>query len=263
MWTTGELKSRARLALAHSYWEGVVVVLLIGLISGAISVVAFIPLAPLAAVFFLSAPLTVGLCFYFMRSRTSEPVVKNMFFPFQANIYMKIVGAMAWKYLFLFLWLLIPMGSLVVALIKGSFTLLAANMHDLYTGADNLAHDVPFLIVCLFIYVAGFVIVTIKTISYSMTEFILTDNPMLPYNRALSLSIAMTNGHKGHIFLLYLSFIGWYALVLLTCGLGMIFLSPYLMSTQAELYVKLRENAIYNGLCVKEELNLFDAPPGI
>lgn len=47
----------------------------------------------------------------------------------------------------------------------------------------------------------------IKAISYIMMPFILADNPQIGYDRALKLSMAMTKGHKGAIFVLALSFI--------------------------------------------------------
>ena len=42
------------------------------------------------------------------------------------------------------------------------------------------------------------------------------------------------HGEKWHLFLLQLSFIGWYLLCLPTFGLGILFLTPYYMATMAE-----------------------------
>ena len=49
------------------------------------------------------------------------------------------------------------------------------------------------------------VIATVKSLSYSMVPYILTDNPAIGYSRALKLSIAMTHGHKWRMFVLGLS----------------------------------------------------------
>ncbi len=81
-----------------------------------------------------------------------------------------------------------------------------------------------FLFLWALIPVAGIVLVIIKGIAYSMTPFILADNPQIGYGRTLKLSIAMTNGHKGAIFVLYLSFLGWYILGMLCFGIGLLFL---------------------------------------
>lgn len=76
--------------------------------------------------------------------------------------------------------------------------------------------------------------------AYSMVPYLLAENPALDYRRALSLSKDMTQGHKWEIFVLELSFIGWFLLGALACGLGTLFVNPYYHSTRAQLYVALR-----------------------
>jgi hypothetical protein len=39
-------------------------------------------------------------------------------------------------------------------------------------------------------------------------------------------------------------------------GIGTFFVNPYIDSTLAELYLKFRKDALRNGLCTYEELNL-------
>ena len=68
-------------------------------------------------------------------------------------------------------------------------------------------------------------------------------------------------GKKGSIFVLDLSFIGWYLLGALCLGLGHLFVNPYYEATRAELYIFLRERAIQNGLIDPRELNLYTNPP--
>ena len=46
----------------------------------------------------------------------------------------------------------------------------------------------------------------------------------------------MTYGHKWDMFLLDLSFLGWYLLGLLFFGIGSIFVYPYEEATYAKLY---------------------------
>jgi uncharacterized membrane protein len=42
------------------------------------------------------------------------------------------------------------------------------------------------------------------------------------------------------LFMLYLSFIGWYLLALLTFGIGYIFLEPYVQQSVANFYEDLK-----------------------
>lgn len=94
----------------------------------------------------------------------------------------------------------------------------------------------------------------VKGYAYSMVPYLLTDNPNMSYGRALKLSMDMTRGEKGDIFVLDLSFIGWYLLGLMACGIGIIFVTPYYFATKAELYLALRHKALQQGLCSYEEL---------
>lgn len=55
----------------------------------------------------------------------------------------------------------------------------------------------------------------VKTYSYAMTPFILSENPDMPANEAITASRELMDGHKWDLFCLYLSFIGWNILVIL------------------------------------------------
>lgn len=94
----------------------------------------------------------------------------------------------------------------------------------------------------------------IKSYAYSMVPYILADNPNIGSSRALELSSQMTEGHKFNIWVLELSFIGWYILGLILFYVGIFFVKPYENATKAELYLVLRQNALDNGYCLPEEL---------
>lgn len=87
----------------------------------------------------------------------------------------------------------------------------------------------------------------IKTYSYSMVPFILAENPDIPSDDAIKLSITIMNGHKCESFKLHLSFIGWEILGIFTFNLSRLFYSnAYNVSTYSEYYVYLRNLAIKN-----------------
>lgn len=93
----------------------------------------------------------------------------------------------------------------------------------------------------------------IKGISYSMSFYLVADNPKIGAKNALNYSKKMTKGHKGEIFFLILSFSGWFFLSILTCGLGFLWLTPYFNITFAFYYDQLKERSIANGICTAEE----------
>lgn len=96
----------------------------------------------------------------------------------------------------------------------------------------------------------------VKSYAYSMVPYILTDNPEIGHERALELSNEMTRGHKWEMFVLDLSFIGWYILGALAFGIGTLFVNPYVDSTKAQLYLTLRKIAVGAHICSSDELNL-------
>ena len=83
----------------------------------------------------------------------------------------------------------------------------------------------------------------IKAFSYAMTSYILKDNPEIKNNEAIEKSMQMMQGHKMDLFLLYLSFIGWAILSVLTLGIGFIFLTPYVNAAVSHFYEDLKEEA--------------------
>lgn len=91
--------------------------------------------------------------------------------------------------------------------------------------------------------------------------YLLAENPYMSYKRAKELSKALTYGEKMEIFVLDLSFIGWYLLGYLTCSLGIYFLLPYVQATMAELYSAARAKAFAMGISGEEELSGFTVYP--
>ena len=82
----------------------------------------------------------------------------------------------------------------------------------------------------------------IKSYSYSMTEFLLKDNPGMSGEEAICESMRLMQGHKMQLFLLDLSMIGWLILSCLTLGIGFLFLIPYMYSAHAHFYEDLKDN---------------------
>ena len=51
----------------------------------------------------------------------------------------------------------------------------------------------------------------------------------------------MTNGYKMDIFVLYLSFVGWYFLIVITLGVAGLYAAPYFNMTMTQLYLYLKK----------------------
>ena len=81
----------------------------------------------------------------------------------------------------------------------------------------------------------------IKAYAYAMTPYIMKDQPELSAVDCIDRSMSMMNGYKWKLFLLDLSFIGWALLCILTLGIGMLWLNPYVYCSRAQFYEELKQ----------------------
>lgn len=79
----------------------------------------------------------------------------------------------------------------------------------------------------------------IAAIAYSQVFYILAENPEMDVMDILRKSKEMMFGYKSKFFLLYLSFIGWALLSIITCGIGYLFLLPYLRTAFTIFYLNI------------------------
>lgn len=126
----------------------------------------------------------------------------------------------------------------------------AAN-YGRYLGAGVLVKIYTYLWSLLFI-VPGI----IKGIAYSMTPYIMHENPNISPSDAITLSRAMTRGHRWELFKVKFSFFFWYMLISLTLGIGSIYIVPYIETAYAMCYEILRQNAIDTGIASPESFGI-------
>lgn len=76
----------------------------------------------------------------------------------------------------------------------------------------------------------------VKSYAYAMTPFIMAENPDMSASEAIDTSVQLMDGHKGELFTLDLTFIGWGLLAALTLNLGNLALNPYRNAAYAAFY---------------------------
>ena len=81
----------------------------------------------------------------------------------------------------------------------------------------------------------------IKAYEYRMIPFLLAEHPDMSKEDAFAISKNLMTGEKWNAFVLDLSFILWYLLSAITCGIVAIFyVNPYVLQTNAALYEALK-----------------------
>lgn len=86
----------------------------------------------------------------------------------------------------------------------------------------------------------------IKAYSYCFAPYISMDNDELTAEECINESMKLTNGYKMKLFLLDLSFIGWYLLCIVTLGIAILWVVPYHEAARIALYedIKAQPQAI-------------------
>lgn len=116
-----------------------------------------------------------------------------------------------------------------------------SRMFDGYKDFSRIFTTVLLTQIYILLWILLFIIPgIIKSLSYAMTPFVLRDNPEMKNNAAIELSMKMMDGHKGELFWLYLTFIGWGILCILTLGIGYFWLAPYMQASMAQFYEEVK-----------------------
>ena len=110
----------------------------------------------------------------------------------------------------------------------------------LFDGFKNfLSAFLLALINAIFIFLWSLLLIIpgiIKAYAYSMSTYILADNPSIGVNEARERSIQMMKGNKWRLFCLHCSFIGWLILCVLTFGILTLWVTPYMQVAVSEFY---------------------------
>lgn len=80
----------------------------------------------------------------------------------------------------------------------------------------------------------------VKSYAYSMASYIQQESEDKNWRSCLDRSSDMMNGYKGKLFLLDLSFIGWYIVGALCLGIGLLWVGVYHSMARAHFYEELK-----------------------
>jgi uncharacterized membrane protein len=110
----------------------------------------------------------------------------------------------------------------------------------LFLGFNHFATAlVTYLLLLLYIFLWMLLLIVpgiIAALGYSMTFYILADDPVQKPRDALKKSKSMMDGHKEKLFYLCLRFFLLAILCILTLGIGFLWLIPYIHVTMANFY---------------------------
>jgi len=119
------------------------------------------------------------------------------------------------------------------------------DINDIFAGFKQFVQAVIASFLILLIVLIGYALLIVPGIiawlGLSQTYFIMADSPGISATDAMRQSWSLTEGHRMDFFMLGLSFFGWILLALLfTCGIGLLWVIPYMYVSYSHFYIKIK-----------------------
>jgi uncharacterized membrane protein len=115
-----------------------------------------------------------------------------------------------------------------------------ARIEQIFNGFNYFSNAlITYLLLVLYVFLWSLLLIVpgiIAALGYSMTFYILADDPTVKPQDALKKSKSMMDGHKEKLFYLCLRFFLLAILCILTLGIGFLWLIPYVHVTMAKFY---------------------------
>jgi uncharacterized membrane protein len=115
-----------------------------------------------------------------------------------------------------------------------------ARLEEIFLGFNNFGTAlITYLLLLLYIFLWTLLLIVpgiIAALGYSLTFYILADDPNIKPQDALKKSKSMMDGYKEKLFYLSLRFLLLAILCILTLGIGFLWLIPYVHVTMAKFY---------------------------
>lgn len=229
-----QIRANARQSLTGKWGKAVLMILAYMLIVWVISFVCgLIPGIGPIVLFVISTPISYGLIASFMKLKRGEEVGYVEFLSNGFSAFGKVwavVGNTILK-------MILPVCLLVISIIVMTFGLTGSVVSGIALESSSGMAGFGFLgIIGMFGYLASLVYVVVKGYLYSLTNYILFDNPDMTGKQIVEESERLMRGHRWNFFWLGLSFIGWAILSVFTLYIGMLWLLPYMMVAQVCFY---------------------------
>lgn len=117
---------------------------------------------------------------------------------------------------------------------------------DIFSGFQSLLKATGLYLLLFIIIFVGILLLVIPGIifsfMFSQVFYILADDNSKSIIQCLKESSAMMKGHKFEYFVLTLSFLGWIILGIITLGIGLLWVMPYMNVTLATYYLKVKNS---------------------
>lgn len=231
MWNRAELKMRGNMAFKKNYVSAVVVALLMG-IFGTVSGESSARRVSENSDIYSGNLFNVGMITELLAGIATVVILIVLVAKVFVGNLLKMGG---YRFFILNQTAQPGIGTLLDGFRSGHYVNIVLTMflRDLFTALWSLLLVVPGIV---------------KHYEYLMVPYIIAENPAMDYKEAFQISKQMMDGEKMEAFIMDLSFLGWYLLSAVTCGLLAIFyVNPYVQASFAEMYTFNKQKAYQEG----------------
>ena len=231
MWNRAELKMRGNMAFKKNYVSAVVVALLMG-IFGTVSGESSARRVSENSDIYSGNLFNVGMITGLLAGIATVVILIVLVAKVFVGNLLKMGG---YRFFILNQTAQPGIGTLLDGFRSGHYVNIVLTMflRDLFTTLWSLLLVVPGIV---------------KHYEYLMVPYIIAENPEMDYKEAFQISKQMMDGEKMEAFIMDLSFLGWYLLSAVTCGLLAIFyVNPYVQASFAEMYTFNKQKAYQEG----------------
>ena len=231
MWNRAELKMRGNMAFKKNYVSAVVVALLMG-IFGTVSGESSARRVSENSDIYSGNLFNVGMITGLLAGIATVVILIVLVAKVFVGNLLKMGG---YRFFILNQTAQPGIGTLLDGFRYGHYVNIVLTMflRDLFTALWSLLLVVPGIV---------------KHYEYLMVPYIIAENPAMDYKEAFQISKQMMDGEKMEAFIMDLSFLGWYLLSAVTCGLLAIFyVNPYVQASFAEMYTFNKQKAYQEG----------------
>lgn len=239
-----QIRANARESLTGKWGKAALMILVYGIIVCVINYLAFlIPVVGPILITVISMPISYGLIVSFMKLKRGEEVGNVGFLSSGFSAFGKVWGVFGNTVLKMILpiCLLIIFIILMVVSTRGA---ISSTVKYLYTPSTGVGFTAGFGVlgfISFIGYFASLIYVIVKGYLYSLSYYILADNPNMSGKEIVEESERLMKGHRWSYVWLGFTFIGWAFLAAFTFGIGMFWLMPYMMVAAICFYEELAE----------------------
>lgn len=247
--SSAELKASAREHLLGHYGTAMGAFVIMGLLIGLISCIVAFLVPPYTAInvilyyaiMFLVSVLTglfnSGLSYLYLKLVCGRPVsVGDLFYGFQLHPN-KAVTMQAWITLLTYI---ASLPEIVISYMMNKVSLNGGM--TLFLSESQMAQFTKFMLPFSLSLILSGVVSVILNLVYAQAFFLLHDFPQYSATELLKKSRRLMVHHKGRLFYLSVSFIPLLLLSLLSWGLALLWVLPYMAATEAEFFLDLIRN---------------------